>query len=51
MGVSLPTAPDEIPTGPRITLPSWINHARCDSRSTHDRALIEHGVPGTSGWR
>ena len=46
----MPAPPEEILTGPRTTFPSLISQAFCDSRSTHDRALVEHGVPSTSGW-
>src|SRR6185369_7483264 len=49
-GVSFPAPPEEILTGPRTTLPLSISQARCESRSTHDRAETEQGVPETSGW-
>ena len=49
-GVSFPAPPEEILTGPRTTLPLSISQARCDSRSTHDRAETEQACRTTSGW-
>src|SRR5882724_2833254 len=49
IGVSLPLPPEEIFTGPRMTLPSLISQAFCDSRSTQAFAVVMQGVPAASG--
>src|SRR5882757_249022 len=49
-GVSAPSPPEEIGTGPRMTWPFCISHAWWASRSTQARALEPHGGPaGATG--
>src|SRR5882757_2385778 len=49
-GVSAPSPPEEIGTGPRMTWPFCISQAWRPARSTHARALAAHGGPaGAAG--